>query len=96
MAHLTSVFTTDLKHCYITGSPDVHLHHIFGASNKAHSEEYGFIVPLHPMLHNMSNRGVHFNRDLDLDFKRMAQRYFEEHHGSRTDFIKIFGKSWIY
>lgn len=90
-----SVFTDDLENCYITGSPDIALHHIFGGANRNRSEKYGFILPLRPDYHNMSNYGVHMNRELDLKFKTMAQRYYEEHHGNRECFIEEFGKSWI-
>lgn len=93
---LFSVLTDDLEHCYITGSTDIHWHHVFfGSSNRKKSEKYGFVVPLRPDYHNMSNNGVHFNRELDLKFKRQAQEYFEEHIGSRQAFIQTFGKSWI-
>lgn len=92
---LKSVFTDDLEHCYLTGSNQVHIHHIFGASNRKRSEKYGFVIPLHPYYHNMSNEGVHFNRELDLKFKRMAQEYFEENHGTRREFISEFGKSYL-
>lgn len=43
----------------------------------------------------MSKDGVHFNRELDLKFKRIAQTYYEENIGTRADFIIEFGKSWI-
>jgi hypothetical protein len=43
----------------------------------------------------MSNDGVHFNRELDLKFKRMAQEYFEEHYGTRAEFIIEFGKNYL-
>lgn len=43
----------------------------------------------------MSNDGVHFNKELDLKFKKMAQTYFEEHYGTRTEFIGEFGKSYL-
>jgi len=46
-------------------------------------------------MHNMSNKGVHFNKPLDLKFKRMAQEYFENHYGTRADFIIEFGKSYL-
>lgn len=46
-------------------------------------------------MHNMSNEGVHFNKELDLKFKRMAQKDFEESHGTREDFIKEFGRSYL-
>ena len=90
-----SAFTDDLSHCYLTRSNVVHIHHIFGASNRKRSEKYGFILPLHPRMHNMSNEGVHFNKPLDLKFKRMAQEYYESHFGTREDFIKEFGKSYL-
>jgi len=44
--------------------------------------------------HNLSNEGVHFNHDLDLSIKRMAQRKFEETYQD-LDFIKIFGKNFL-
>lgn len=94
-AKLYSVFTKDLYTCYLTKSNITHRHHIFGGANKARSEKYGFIIPLRPDLHNMSNQGVHFNKDLDLKFKRMAQEYYEEHFGTRKQFIKEFGRNYL-
>jgi hypothetical protein len=38
---------------------------------------------------------VHFNKELDLKLKEMAQRYYEENYGTREDFIKEFGKSYL-
>lgn len=73
---------------------DIHIHHIFGASNKANSEKYGFIVPLRSDYHNMSDKGVHFNRDFDLLLKRKCQDYWLQHYGTREEFIAIFGKWW--
>ena len=43
----------------------------------------------------MSNDGVHHNRILDLKLKKFAQKYYEEHYGNRTDFIKEFGKNYL-
>ena len=45
--------------------------------------------------HNMSNYGVHFNREFDLQLKRAAQREFEKTH-SRMEFMRIFGKNYIW
>lgn len=88
-----SVLTDDLEHCYLTGSPNIHIHHVFGGPNRGHSEEDGFIVPLHPDMHNMSDKGVHFNRELDLMLKRECQRIYEQTH-TRKEFIERYGKSW--
>lgn len=90
-----SVLTDDLRHCIITGSPDVHIHHVFGGANRSKSEEDGFIIPLRPDLHNMSNQGIHFNREMDLHYKRACQRYYESCMGDRKAFIARYGKSWL-
>ena len=95
MKKLFSVLTDDLQHCYICGSNNIAIHHVFGGSNRRLSEKYGFLLPLEPRWHNTSQDGVQFNRELDLKFKRQAQTYFEQNIGSRTDFILEFGKSWL-
>jgi hypothetical protein len=95
MKRLWSCFTDDMDHCYFTGYTRVEHHHIFGASNRKNSEKYGFVVPLRPDLHP---NGVHAGKDahlIDIRLKQMAQEYFEEHYGTRDDFIRIFGKSWL-
>ena len=90
---LRSVFTNDMDHCYYTGSNIVERHHIFGGPYKKKSEKRGFIIPLRPDLHP---NGVHFRKqewDVDLTLKQMAQTYYEEHYGTREEFIAEFGKS---
>ena len=73
----------------------VHIHHVFGASNRNHSEEDGFIIPLVPYLHNMSDQGVHFNREFDLVLKRQCQEYYEENIGTREQWISRYRKSYL-
>ena len=90
-----SVLTNDLEHCYLTGAPGVHIHHVFGGPNRDHSEEDGFIIPLRPDLHNMSKAGVHFDRKLDLHFKQLCQSWYESNKGTREQFIKRYGKSYL-
>lgn len=95
MKKLWSCFTDDMDHCYYTGSAPVERHHIFGGSNRRNSEKYGFVIPLRPDLHP---NGVHAGNDarqMDINLKQMAQRHFETHYGSRKDFIRVFGKSWL-
>ena len=92
---LWSVFTDDMDHCFFTGYPGVERHHIFGSSRKEASEKRGFVIPLRPDLHP---NGVMFdrrNKDIDSRLKQMAQTYYEEHYGSRAEFIKEFGKSYL-
>lgn len=94
---LSSVFTDDMNHCFFTGSPYVERHHIFGASNRKRSENYGFVIPLSPKLHPNGAGATWGNdiADLDLRLKRMAQTYYEAHIGTREGFREEFGKSWL-
>lgn len=94
-----SIFTDDMGKCVITGEKkssgaDIHVHHIFGAANKTNSEKYGFLIPLRSDWHNMSDYGIHFNRDLELKTKRLCQDYWLDHYGTKEEFIEIFGKWW--
>lgn len=85
------------KQCYVCDTTyNLHSHHIFvGTSNRKQSEKYGLKVWLCARHHNMSNEGVHFNKELDMHLKRKAQAYFEEHYGTREDFRREFGKSYL-
>ena len=97
MKRLKSVFTSDMDHCYYTGLPEPHIHHIFYGSRRKISEKYGFVIPLAPYLHEFSKGSVHENPNngLDLRLKQKAQKYYEEHIGDRDEFREIFGKSWL-
>ena len=92
---LFSVFADDLDHCMFTGSPMVERHHIFGASNRKRSEKYGFIAPLRPDLHPNGASAGKETKEVDTYLKEMAQRYYEDHYGTRDDFRREFGKSYI-
>ena len=98
-----SFLTDDLTRCFFTKCSEgfydgnyykIHKHHIFGASNKANSEKYHFIIPLRDDYHNMSNYGVHNNRELDLMLKRLCQSYWLLCYGTKEEFIATFGKWW--
>lgn len=93
---LKSVFTCDMDHCMFTGSPYVERHHIFGGSNRAASEKYGFIAPLRYDLHPNGARADHNKSELvDRQLKLVAQKYFENFYGTREEFIAIFGRSYL-
>lgn len=70
---LKSILTADLEHCYVSRSSHVAIHHVFpGVGRRKLCEKYGFIVPLEPSLHNMSDVSVHSNpnKGLDLQLKQ--------------------------
>lgn len=86
----------DKKECYLTGRTwGLHKHHIFGASNRNNSEKYGLWIWLCPELHNMSENGVHNNAELMQTIRKAGQMAFEREHGSREDFVRIFGKNYL-
>lgn len=87
----------DNKECFITGRTDnLHSHHIFfGNPNRKNSEKYGLKIWLLAELHNMSNLGVHFDKDLNDLCHRTGQLAFERVHGTREEFVKIFGKNYL-
>lgn len=92
---LTSVFTDDMDRCIFTGSCIVERHHIFGKFNKKRSEKYGFVVPLRPDYHPNGAQAGKDAKEIDLKLKTMAQEYYEEHYGTREDFIREFGRNYL-
>ena len=42
----------------------------------------------------MSNNSVHYNRNMDLELKRVYQKEYEKNH-TREEFIKLIGKSYL-
>ena len=84
------------KECYNCGNIyGLHVHHIFfGTANRRLAEKRGLKAWLCYECHE-GNMGVHHNRKMDLQLKRIAQIYYEEHCGGRKEFIKEFGKSYL-
>ena len=70
------------------------VHHIFGGiRNRKKCEKYGFLVCIHPTIHDEAHRNG--NDGAGLYFKKQAQAYYEQHIGSREDFIHEFGKNYL-
>ena len=95
MKELWSCLTNDMNRCYFTGSSIVERHHVFPAANRTKCEKYGFVVPLRPDLHP---NGVHAGpraKEIDTILKERCQEYYEAHYGTREDFRKEFGKSYL-
>lgn len=93
---LKSVMQDDLSKCILTGSNEVAIHHVFPGKNRKKSEKYGFLVALRPDYHT-GEHGLHNkpNQGLDLGLKQIAQGYYEEHIGTREEFISEFGRSYL-
>ncbi len=84
------------KECYVCGtSYGLESHHVFGGTaNRKVSERYGLKVWL-CREHHTGNEGVHFNPELAQQLHETAQHFYESHYGTREDFRRDFGKSWL-
>lgn len=92
-----SVFTDDLGHCFITGSPYVHIHHIMeGERNRSLSEEDGFILPLRYDLHNLAKDSAHIDKNFNNQLKIMCQNYWLNTGRTKEEWIHRYGQWWIY
>ena len=74
-----------------------HRHEVFfGTDNRQKSIRDGCVVFLRPEMHNMSKYGVHFNKELDLYFKRIGQGAWMDYYGkTKEDFIKEYGRNYL-
>ena len=96
MARTASVIFSDMEQCIVCGSPYVEVHHIFpGTANRKISDRYGYVAPLCQYHHTGTAEGVHHNKDFMKRLKQEAQKHYEANHGTRKDFIKTFGKSYL-
>ena len=78
----------------------LHVHHIYGGvGRRPISDEQGCWLYLCGPHHNLSNQGVHFNREMDAYFKRECQRRWEEREGindpEHKDFIALMGRNYL-
>lgn len=83
------------KVCYVCGAVrQLHRHHIFfGTANRKVSERLGLTVYL-CIEHHEGTGGVHHNRELDLQLKRLAQQCYESSH-SREEWMQNIGKNYL-
>lgn len=90
------------EHCYRYYSkrlPGTVRHEIFfGTANRQKSIKYGLVVFIKPEDHNMSEYGVHCKKghEFDMYLKKLGQkRAMDEYEWTTSEFIEIFGKSYI-
>lgn len=98
---MKSIIVKDLKVCLNCEKTDgfvkIEKHHVIhGTSGRKLSTQYHLIIGLCGECHR-GTYGVHGckGHELDEKLKRIAQRYWERKNGSREDFIRVFGKSYI-
>lgn len=71
------------------------MHHVFyGSGRRKAADKRGYVIPL-CMNHHTGADGIHSNRGRALFWMETAQRHYEMHYGTREDFIKEFGRSYL-
>lgn len=72
-------------------------HHVFeGNPNRNISEKYGLKVHICGIrCHREGEYSAHKNKEVRKRLEKEAQREFERVHGTREDFIRIFGKNYL-
>lgn len=76
---------------------NLHKHHtLYGTANRKKAEEDGCWVWLCARHHNMSDDGVHFNKEFDMELKQLSeQKWLEKNNKEISDFIKRYGKNYL-
>lgn len=98
---MESIIQKDKTHCLICGMntnlEPLDCHHVFGASNRKKSEQYGLKVYIHHnKCHIFGENSVHKNAKVDRALKKVVQKKAMKHYGWTTEeFIAIFGKNYI-
>ena len=90
-----SIISND-KECYVCHTmQNLHKHHIYeGTANRKKSDKYGCWIWLCGKHHNLSNKGIHFNKNLDNYVKVETQKKLEEMYGHEW-FMETFGKNYL-
>lgn len=84
------------KRCFVSGAENcLHSHHVFKASRRKLSEKYGLKVWLRADIHQKMHDHTPPYETLENDLKAIAQQAFEDNGGTREDFMRIFGASYL-
>lgn len=83
----------DRRQCFICGAHyPLEKHHLLhGFARRKVADRYGLVVYLCHQCH----RNLHDKGTYDRALQEYAQRYFEANYGSREDFRREFGKSYL-
>ena len=86
----------DKKECLVCKTESgLHKHHVFfGRGLREISDRHGFWVYLCGRHHNLSNEGVHFNKELDIEIKKLTQHVYEKTY-TREEFMRLVGMNFL-
>ena len=80
--------------CVVCGSPYVEHHHVFFGPYRKAADRRGYVIPL-CREHHTGKNGIHFNKRMAEEWKKRAQQHYEHNIGSREDFRREFGRSYL-
>lgn len=84
------------KRCYVSGATSwLDEHHVFKASRRKLSEKHGLKVWLRHDIHMQMHDHTPPYETLENDLKAVAQQAFEDNCGTREEFMRIFGASYL-
>ena len=73
-----------------------HRHECFGGANRKLSIEDGLVIFISPQMHNMGDKGIHYNKDFMDYVHKIAQQTWQDYYEkTKEDFIKRYGKSFL-
>lgn len=88
--------------CYICGENHqygfnrLEEHHVFGGPNRDWSEIFGLKVYLcGDKCHRNGKKSAHRCGETMQMLHEAGQRAFEEHHGTREEFMRTFGRNYL-
>ena len=91
---MNSILQDDTNYCFVCGRYGTEIHHVFyGTANRKLADKYKLVIGL-CYAHHRGNKGVHFNKELDLELKQYAQRRFEKEYPLH-DFLAVFGRNYL-
>ncbi len=68
----------------------------FGRKNRQLSIKYGLIIFLSDEMHNMSDKGIHFNKKFCEEVQKIGQKAFMKYYKkTKEEFREIFGKNYL-
>jgi hypothetical protein len=73
-----------------------HRHEVFGGVNRQRSIKDGLVIFLNPEMHNMSDKGIHFNTAFRDYAHYVGQKAWMKYYNkTKEDFIKEYGRNYL-
>ena len=73
-----------------------HRHECFGGANRKLSIEDGLVIFISPQMHNIGDKGIHYNKEFMEYVHKIAQQTWQDYYGKTTeDFISRYGKNYL-